>query len=213
MQEIFSYYNFFDSDDLAFINQAIAQQPVNKDVTLDYGNFPNVKIANYVNLLDNEKFTAWMMAKIRPVFDQDFVINSMYRILLFKPWDIHSDYFLDACKPGYRPYYNCLVSLEDAPSSTIVFDQVTRGANDFYLYKESNLPVDNPVPEEFWQEHLDFCWPQDRLYLTVKQVLPEQRAGQFQGFPRQYFHSSDNFHNRMDQPKQFLHIRTDIKDV
>ena len=50
--------------------------------------------------------------------------------------------------------------------------------------------------EKFWEENLSMCWPQDREYVSLKQVMPYQRRGQIHGWPCKYFHSSDNFHTR-----------------
>lgn len=213
MQEIFCHKSYFDSADVEFMIRSVAKHSPGEDIVLDYGTFPNCKIAN-IGLLKNDlEFVNWMIKKLQPAFDLDIVLNSMTNVLLFKPWDIHSDFFLDTCAPGDRPYYNCLIPLEDAPSRTIIFDQKTSGANDFYIYKAHNHPVSTPIDEQFWNDNLDFCWPVDRQYLTVKQILPYQRTGQLNAFPRQYFHSSDNFHHRMDKPKHFIQVRIDTKNV
>jgi hypothetical protein len=212
-EELFCYSDFFNSDDLNFINQSVSAREPGRDFVIDYGVFANVKIANYIGLSDDTVFVKWLHNKIQPVFDTDIKIQTATRCLLYRPWDIHSDYFLNRCEVGYKPYYNCLISLDNFPSRTIVFDQYTNDHNDFHVYKQNNSTVDVPVSEKFWNENLNFCWPDDRLYLTLKEAMPYQQAGQFQGFPRKYFHSSDNFHQKFDYPKSFVHITIDIPDV
>lgn len=112
------------------------------------------------------------------------------------------------CDPGHVPYYNFLIPLGDFQSRTIVFDQYSTEFNNFSDYKNTHSTVANPPSQEFWQENLSMCWPQDREYVTVKSALPYQHRGQLIGFPSKYFHSSDNFHTRFSEPKVFLQIRT-----
>jgi hypothetical protein len=101
-----------------------------------------------------------------------------------------------------------LIPLEAAESRTIVFDQQAK-YNDFWRYKLENSKVPDPVPQEFWDQWLDMCWPEDRLWLTVKEVFPAQRPGQLAAFRRNFFHSSDNFHRRQTQPKHFIQMILD----
>lgn len=212
-EESFCYPDFFNSDDIDFIKKSVAAKGPGQDSIVNYGVFPNTKIANYVDLSNDTVFVNWLHDKIHQVFDRAIEIRIVSRCLLFRPWDIHADYYLDRCNAGYKPYYNCLIPLDDVPSRTIVFDQYTEDDNNFYIYKQNNDVVDTPISEQFWEENLNFCWPDDRLYLTLKEVMPSQQAGQFQGFPRKYFHSSDNFHLKFDHPKAFLHVMIDTPDV
>lgn len=211
MTEIFCRDNFFTDHDIKYINQVIAAKEPGQDARHSYGRFPNQLLANYINLINDSEFINWMTNRIQIIFDRDIQIQTAIRVKLYLPWDIHSDFFLDQCSTGYCPYYNCLIPLDNVPSQTIIFNQTTSGSNDFYRYKETASKVDSPISQEFWDQHLDFCWPEDRLYLTLKQLMPYQSIGQIQGFPRQYFHSSDNFHTRVKDSKSFIQLRIDCK--
>ena len=90
-----------------------------------------------------------------------------------------------------------------------IFDQRSSGYNEFWKYKKENSPVPGPVSQDTWDQYLSMCWPDDRLWLTIKEILPAQQAGQIVAFKRDLFHSSDNFHLRKVGPKHFLQIILD----
>jgi hypothetical protein len=112
---------------------------------------------------------------------------------------------------SFTPFYNVLIPLQDADSSTIVFNQQATEYNEFYKYKDSHSKEKNPIDLETWDQYLSMCWPEDRLWLSIKQILPKQRIGQLVAFKRNFFHSSDNFHLRQSTPKHFLQVILDKK--
>lgn len=127
--------------------------------------------------------------------------------LLYLPWDIHSDWEQTDSRVTY---YNLVMPLEDANSHTILFDQRLDGSRHFHDYKARNDHAPEPVPQEIWDQHLAMCWPQDRQYLSIRQILPKQTAGQLQGFQSDIIHSSDNFHDKMHGPKKFVQAMLSI---
>jgi hypothetical protein len=211
VNEIFCYDNYFSDEDMAVIEEAVVKNLPGEDGIHPYGPFANQLMVHYVNLfnknLKNTDLKQWFTTKLSPVFSKEFTIGSATRIKLFLPWDIHNDYYPDRCEDNSEPYYNILIPFDDVPSRTIIFDQFSTEYSDFSKYKDTHNPVPNPPSEEFWQENLSMCWPQDRQYVTVKKIMPWQRRGQLQGFPCQYFHSSDNFHTRFTGPKSFIQLR------
>lgn len=124
---------------------------------------------------------------------------------LYLPWDIHCD--LREVENG-DPYFNILIPFHDVPSRTIIFNQIADD-DEFWKYKQSHQPLEDPIDQETWDKYLSFCWPEDRLYLSIKQIMPEQRAGQLTAFNRYYFHCSDSFHLWYKQPKYFLQAMFD----
>lgn len=165
-----------------------------------------ISVANFP--LDDE-FAKWLKNKLQNYFTKDFIFHSMAMFKLYKPWDVHADWVRTNIQTGYVPYYNILISLDNVDSQTIVFDQYTSSSNLFSDYKEHNQKVSDPVPLDIWEKYLDYCWPHDREYLTIKQIMPKQTSGSLQAIPRKYFHASDNFHHRINNGKMFLQIRTD----
>lgn len=123
------------------------------------------------------------------------------RVILYRPWDVHTDYE----KFESDNSYNCLIPLDDTNSNTIVFDQ-SGNYKHFYMYKQKNTPVDNSVDEEFWNNNLAHCRPEDRKYLTVKDIGPPQKRGHAQFLKRTLFHSSDCFHLNGITSKKFLQL-------
>lgn len=203
--------DFFNGKELEEIEKIINSLP-NQDVIPSYGPFENQLLANFVELKNSNKVMELLIDKIKPLIPcKQFSISRATRTKLFLPWDIHNDLRLEEVEEGYTPWYNFLISLEDVESRTILFDQWSESYSDFYLYKQEHDKLSIPIDETFWQENLSMCWPEDRFYLSVKQVLPYQRRGALQGFHRKYFHSSDNFHMKNIAEKSFIQIRLDIK--
>ena len=111
---------------------------------------------------------------------------------------------------GSAPWYTFIVPLDNYDSRTVIFDQSAADYNDFYKYKQNNGKCEHPVDQQFWQENLSHCWPEDREYLSVKHVSEPWTAGSAVFFRRNFFHSSDNFHTKKIGPKKFLQILTDL---
>jgi hypothetical protein len=159
---------------------------------------------------------------VNDYFDNSIAVREIAFQQLYLPWDIHCDLtrqdieeknvYTTENRDGYVPFYNVLIPLHDVNSRTVVFDQTSTEYNDFYLYKQNNPQVENPLSEEAWNEYLSMTWPEDRLWLTVKQVLPAQCAGQLIAFRRHFFHSSDNFHTRGVDCKHFVQLLLDKKN-
>lgn len=208
--EIFCIDNFFSEDDMLRIEKSINERLPGADIVVSHGPFANQLIANFVILTQDSELISWIQQKISCTVPCKFDIETMTRVKLYLPWDIHSDYYVEECKTGHLPYYNFLIPLDTVQSRTIIFDQIATSPN-FSDYKKSSSLVKNPPDEEFWQENLSMCWPQDRQYVSINKVMPWQQRGQLQGFPSKYFHSSDNFHLRLNSPKSFIQIRTSAK--
>lgn len=148
-----------------------------------------------------------LLDQIRLVFDHNVAWNEIVYSQLFLPWDIHCD----LNRPNStKPYFNLLIPFNSVNSRTIIFNEKSPGYNDFWKYKKNYTKQKNPVPESIWQEYLSMCWPEDREWLTIKEILPLQQAGQLIGFKREFWHSSDNFHLRGVEVKNFLQVLVDV---
>ena len=170
------------------------------------GVFKGKLVVNQVYITHPGVAVTSLLNRTQLAFDIPTRIVEASYITLYLPWDIHSDYIR---RGSTKPFFNALIPLHDVDSRTIIFDQVSTEYNQFWKYKQENPKVADPIPEDIWQQYLSMCWPEDRLWLTVKEILPAQRAGQLIAFKRKYFHSSDNFHLRCSGPKHFLQIIID----
>lgn len=213
MDDTFTYENFFDKEHIS----SVLSECMNNGVAVDYigktGMWKDKLIAKETGFIrdqiskDLPNLTA-LLKKIETIFDFPIEFSIINFQILYLPWDIHCD---------WRPtdeessFYNLLVPLKDADSRTFIFNQTNEGINSkhFYVYKDQKQKCANPVPIDIWNENLNFCWPEDREYLSIKEIMPYQRAGQLQGFLRNYFHSSDNFHLKGASPKYFIQIIVD----
>lgn len=214
-QDLIVIDNFLCEQELEVIEKSI-QKLSDKEIPLRFpwGPFANQLISTKIQLHNESEVMSLLHQRICPLFDVETKIQNCSQQTLYLPWDVHTDYYQNFSSTGWKPYYNILVSLEDIDSTTIIFDQVTDGPTDFKSYKENHLPVADPIDQDFWDQHLSMCWPQDRQYLTLKKQMPAQRRGQLQAFPREYFHSSDSFHLKFPgRHKRFLQLLVDCKDA
>lgn len=133
------------------------------------------------------------------------IVETVYQTLYY-PWDIHTDWYNQASS---EPYRALVIPLDDYPGSRTVFFNQRGDYRDFYKYKQQHSPIDDCVDLEFWNSNLSHCWDDDRRYLSLKHVSQPWQAGRVMHFPRNLFHSSDDFHVRQSGPKCFLQILTD----
>ena len=207
MDDVFIIEDFFDAELLDGVKQEMLSSGEFEEVIDPVGVFKGQLIVQQLKLasLDTPCMIE-MLDKIKQVFDQPVIFKEINYQILNLPWDIHSDWFES---DGSESYYNLLIPLEDVDSRTIIFDQRSNHTNHFYLYKKVNPKIKDPIPQDFWDENLSMCWPEDREYLTLKYACPYQKKGQLVGFKRDYYHSSDSFHLRNVGPKHFIQILVD----
>lgn len=172
------------------------------------GHFANelVSMQHFYDWCDNDNLAQILLQPMQELFGAFRVSECVYQEL-HKPWDIHCDYTRNTLD-NPDPWRSILIPLEAADSSTVIFKE-TADYNDFYKYKQTMPRSPTPVSAEFWQQHLDFCWAEDREWLTLDHVSHSWIPGNLLSFPRNRWHSSDNFHKRTDSPKKFLQILID----
>jgi len=213
MEDTFTYEDFFDKE----LIRLVLSECLNNGNSIDFigktGMFKDQLIAKEkgfanVETEDNLPNLKILLQKIKTIFDFPVEFSTVNFQILYLPWDIHCDW-----KPADedQSLYNLLIPLQDADSRTFIFDQNNAGLNSkhFYVYKQQKEKCINPIPIDIWNENLDFCWPEDREYLSIKEIMPYQRAGQLQGFLRHYYHCSDNFPKKGASPKYFIQIIVD----
>lgn len=208
MNDIIVQDNFFD---LLTINKLFdqCQKLTNGKEFIDrWGIFKGSTIAWQYPLIDlSIKELDYVLHKTLELFENTAKLTQVNYIQLHLPWDIHCDIKRkNVIDVESDPFYNVLVPLHNVDSRTIIFDQRSSSYNEFWRYKEENPHHPNPITQELWDQYLSMCWPEDRLWLTIKEILPSQKAGQLVAFKRDLFHSSDNFHLRNAGPKHFLQI-------
>jgi hypothetical protein len=146
------------------------------------------------------------LEQVRSLFDRDVFWSEIVYSQLFLPWDIHCD----LVRPNStNPYFNLLIPFTNVDSSTVIFNEKSPGYNDFWKYKRDYQPHNSPVLGQIWDKYLSMCWPEDRNWLSVKEILPSQKSGQLIGFKRDLWHSSDSFHLKGVNAKHFLQILVD----
>jgi len=173
----------------------------------DYGVFPGqlISMQHFHDWQPGDVVDKIIGSKLHDLLGDFRVIECVYQEL-HRPWDIHCDF--DRGTADAKPWYTAIVPLHACPSSTVIFKQ-RMDYNDFSRFKQSNAKAEQPVDQDFWQQHLDFCWPEDREWLTVDHVSQSWSPGSLLLFPRDRIHSSDNFHKRIHEPKQFIQILVD----
>ena len=214
LEDVFIFEDFFDRQFISDLFLACQSLPAGDPFIDNHGVFKKQLVSEQTFLSDDDlkqELFSKTLNLVQSVFPQNtYLIEAIYS-KLHLPWDIHNDYVKSDREMVHQPFYNILIPLHDVDSRTIIFNQVA-DRKDFYLYKEKNQPVDNPISEEYWNQYLDYCWPEDRQYLTLQKEMPAQRAGQLIGFRRNIFHASDNFHTRNAGPKHLLQMLLDTDD-
>jgi hypothetical protein len=207
MNDIQEYQQWLTSDQIGQIERIVSTWNATPFVPTN-GRFPNQLIANqhWHQWNDNDELAQLLKEKMTSVLGNHRVVEVDY-VELFLPWDIHGE--ADREIKGSDHWYTMIIPFDNYPSRTIVFDQTSTEYNHFYLYKQAHQPVEYAVDLAFWNENLSHCWDEDRQYLSLKYVGHEWRRGDAMFFKRIHFHSSDNFHLRMQGPKRFLQILTD----
>jgi len=201
--------NFFELTTVNHVFDYCQSLPNGKDFIDNVGIFKGLRIARQLRLHDlSDKNLSYILNKTLSVFNNVAEITQVAYVQLYLPWDIHCDLIR---QDSTSPFYNVLIPLQDADSSTIVFNQQSSNYNEFYKYKATHPKEINPIDQTVWDQYLSMCWAEDRDWLSIKQILPKQRAGQLIAFKRNFFHSSDSFHLRQSTPKHFLQVILDKK--
>jgi len=181
---------------------------------LPHGRFPNQLIANnYRNPWDSDNILGQIIKPKLDLLFENYYVNQVAFLELHLPWDIHCDLVskTDLIKTPQKkriPWQSILVPFATLDSATVIFEQ-TGISNDFYLYKQTATKAENSIDSGFWQDRLSHCWPEDQQYLSIRHVSNSWQRGYLLSFPRQNWHSSDNFHTRINHPKKFLQIFID----
>jgi hypothetical protein len=208
---------FFSAEDLELMDYEIKElrkhiEPV--DISYDYGVFPGQLMSNHV--VAEGAFRWWLGDKLKQsgYINQEFIVGGCNIVTLHKPFDVHTDYLYRYFWGGdtWLPFMNFIIPLTDTSSRTVVFDQYSdKDTYHFHLYKEDHEYLENPVSEEWWNEHCSHCWPEDRNYLTVKHTMPAQKRGMLTGIKSKFYHCSDHFHLNEPEPKGFIHLRIGVR--
>jgi hypothetical protein len=200
--------NFYDLDFVAALWEQCKQSGDPTPFVDEHGVFKGKHIADqlFFDPQDLPSIIEQAVEQAQAIFPvKTTVVEAVYQALHL-PWDIHCDV---ECDRGSKPYYNLLIPFHDVPSRTIVFNQRADEHDAFWKYKQMHPHLDKPIHQDIWNQYLSMCWPEDRLWLSIKEILPNQSAGQLVAFNRYFFHSSDSFNLWYDQPKYFLQVLLD----
>jgi len=137
--------------------------------------------------------------------DRSFLLTS------YIPYEIHCDYGWPICDDDEVPYYLILVTLNGEGSKTIVLDQMGEYLH-FVDYKNDHdkLPVDKQMSEEEFKKDFSHCWPQEREYISVKDIF-NWSVGSIVALDMRLFHLSNNFSTDDIDDKQCITMFTKVK--
>lgn len=200
--------DFFNKNFIANLWQEVISLGKGEDFIDQYGVFKGrlISCQKFISPENVNPLLESVLDQLRKFFVVPIVFREIVYSTLYLPWDIHCDLVRT---DSDHPFYNVLIPLHDVNSRTVIFNQKSPGYNDFYKYKKEFSKIKDCISEDFWNEYLSMCWAEDREYLSLKALLPEQRAGQLIMFKRDLWHSSDNFHLKHNGPKHFIQIIVD----
>lgn len=205
--DVIEIENWLQPDEILSLKQSVQLWKPEPSIP-NAGHFANqlVSMQHYHDWYGDSDVADILQEKLEGIFGRFRVAECVYQELHL-PWDIHCDYDRKNVQ-NPRPWRSVLIPLESSDSTTIIFKQ-TAEYNDFWKYKQTMPKSLDPISQEFWQENLDFCWPEDREWLTVDHVSKPWAQGNMLSFPRNRLHSSDNFHKKIIGPKRFIQILID----
>lgn len=206
MDDIVELENWLTASEIATIKEIVTAWPV-KNYWARQGRFEGELVTgqSYHDWSHDGELEKILTDRMIDIIGPHQVVETVYQTLYY-PWDVHTDWYNEDSSVPYRTF---VIPLDDyAHSRTIFFDQCG-DYRDFYKYKQQHDPIDNCVDQEFWKANLSHCWDDDRKYLSLKYVSQPWKAGNVMHFPRNLFHSSDDFYLRQTGPKNFLQILTD----
>ena len=205
--DIIELENWISQDAISSLKKIVKDWKPEPSLPL-VGHFANqlVSMQHYHPWSDSDEVGQILSGPMKQLFGEFRVVECVYQEL-YLPWDIHCDYHRNNVSNA-KPWRSVLIPLQSADSATIIFKQ-TAECNDFWKYKQSNPRSDHPVSEMIWQQYLDFCWPEDREWLTIDRISKKWVSGNLLSFPRNRLHSSDNFHKKTTVPKKFIQILID----
>jgi hypothetical protein len=205
MSDIVELKNWLTADEINAIKQIVSTWPV-KNYWARHGRFEGELVAgqSYHQWTKGDALEQILGERMDKMHGPHRVVETLYQELYF-PWDVHTDWEnVDSITP-HRVF---VIPLGSYDSRTIIFNQYGN-YRDFYKHKQQFGPVENCVDLEFWHNNLSHCWEEDRQHLSLKYVSKHWRPGDVLSFPRNIFHSSDDFYLHQSGPKRFLQILTD----
>ena len=142
---------------------------------------------------------------------KSFIVEYILHAQSLIPYEFHCDYGHIKCEPDETPFVIIIIPLETVNAKTIVLDQTFHGLH-FVDYKEISLelPVEEQLTEEQYNEYFSHCWPQERPYISINTVF-DWIEGNALVFDMKYIHASDNFLKNKLTEKNCISIFTKIK--
>ena len=126
-------------------------------------------------------------------------------------YGIHSDYLWEVDKNRNKiPHRTILIPLITGDVQTLVFNQYGPYFH-FIKYKDDHgiLPKEKQISQSDFDEYLSHCWPQEKEYISVRNILPWTKGAAL-SFDRQFFHSGSNFRAKGIDSKKFIVIWTHL---
>ena len=159
----------------------------------------------------NTKISTAINLALPNVIKDNAIIPISYLLESFIPYEIHDDYNWLSLEETEIPYYLIIIPLLTCDAKTIILNQQGKYLH-FVDYKKDHkpLPIGEQMSEEVFQKYFSHCWPQERPYISIKDIF-DWKLGNILAFDMRYFHSSDNFLKNGVKEKQCITLMTKIK--
>jgi hypothetical protein len=174
-------------------------------------NFGKVFSNRYQGNWANKKLQELILTGLPSLLAENIIVEKIIHLQSFIPYEFHCDYGWSKPEPDEVPFAVIIIPLETVDARTIVLDQTMHGLH-FVDYKKDAPVVDikQQLSIEEYEKHFSHCWPQERPYISIKDIFI-WKAGSAFAIDLRYIHASDNFLKNGLTEKNCISIFTKIK--
>jgi len=147
---------------------------------------------------------------------ENMIVDIAFYLQSFNPYQVHNDHGWVRVNDDELPFYIVVIPFETVDARTIILNQFIEGPvhkeTTFIEYKENNSQLEekDQISEEDFEKHFSHCWPQEKSYISIKDIF-KWDAGYSLAADTRYFHVSDNYRKNNVNEKNCIVLMTKIK--
>jgi hypothetical protein len=210
--------NKFSRSELDFINQEVEKD---SKIMPSLHTWPG---PNQGKTVSNRYFWEWQKHKdiselinraLPSSIASNMLVPAPFILDSFIPYEIHNDYGWFGTRfellEDETPFYLIIIPILTCEAKTIILNEYGHYVH-FVDYKKDHdpLPINEQMSETEYQKYFSHCWPQERPYISIKDIFT-WTAGSLLACDIRYFHASDDFLKNEVSEKRCITLMTKIK--